>query len=131
MTLAVVGLAGCGQNGKPEIREDFKKYFDQFDVVGSFVLYDQNKDEYIFYNQAQFQQTFSPASTFKICNSLIGLETGVIEDENFVIAWDSVTRQNLKWNSDHDLKSAFRNSTVWYYQALARQVGGKQMKLLA
>lgn len=37
-------------------------------------------------------------------------------------------RKYPKWNNDHDLKTAFKNSTVWYYQELARQVGGQQMK---
>ena len=31
-------------------------------------------------------------------------------------------------HAGHDLKTAFKNSTVWYYQELARQVGGQQMK---
>ena len=75
-------------------QSDDKKYYDQFKVEGSFVLYDPQADKYIFYNQEQSEHTFSPASTYKICNSLIGLETGVIKDENFVIPWDSVTRQN-------------------------------------
>lgn len=128
LTIAIFGLTACKQKQANEVRADFKKYYDQFNVEGSFVLYDPQADKYIFYNQDQFEQTFSPASTYKICNSLIGLETGVIKDENFVIPWDSVTRQNPNWNSDHNLKTAFKNSTVWYYQELARRVGGQQMK---
>ncbi len=128
MTLAVFGLTSCNQKQTDEVRDDFKKYYDQFNVEGSFVLYDQQNDKYIFYNQKQTKQTFTPASTFKICNSLIGLETGVIKDENFVITWDSVTRKIPNWNSDHDLKTAFKNSTVWYYQELVRRVGGQKMK---
>jgi beta-lactamase class D len=111
-----------------ENRDDFKKYYDQHGVEGSFALYDQKKDKFIFYNKQQFKQAFSPASTFKICNSLIGLETGVIKDENYIIPWDSVVRQNAKWNRDHDLKTAYKNSTVWYYRELARRVGGERMK---
>jgi beta-lactamase class D len=129
LTLTVIGLTSCKQKQHAtEIRDDFKKYYDQFHVEGYFVLYDQQNNKYILYNQEQAKQTFTPASTFKICNSLIGLETGVIKDESFVIPWDSVTRQNPNWNTDHDLKTAFKNSTVWYYQELARRVGGQQMK---
>lgn len=127
LTLACFGLTACKQKQATEIRDDFKKYYDKFNVDGSFVLYDPQADKYIFYNQDQFEQTFSPASTFKICNSLIGLETGVIKDENFVIQWDSVLRNPL-WDKNHDLRTAFANSTVWYYQELARRVGGQQMK---
>lgn len=126
LALAFFGLTGCKQKGTTEIREDFKTLYERFHVEGSFVLYDPQNDKYIYYNQGQFKQTFSPASTFKICNSLIGLETGVIKDKDFVIPWDSVVR-NPVWDKDHDLKSAFANSTVWYYQELARRVGGQQM----
>ncbi|MEZ4884401.1 MAG: class D beta-lactamase [Chitinophagales bacterium] len=126
LTLAVCGLIACKQKHVTEIRDDFKKYYDQFQVEGSFALYDQQQDKYTFYNQDQFKQVFSPASTFKICNSLIGLETGVIKDEKFVIPWDSVVRNPL-WDQDHDMKTAFANSTVWYYQELARRVGGQRM----
>ncbi|MGB5287447.1 MAG: class D beta-lactamase [Ignavibacteriaceae bacterium] len=111
-----------------ETRNDFKKYYDNFNVEGSFVLYDQSNDKFIFYNQSQYKQEFTPASTFKICNSLIGLETGVIKDEFFIIPWDSVIRQVSVWNEDHNLKTAFKYSTVWYYQELARRVGGEKMK---
>jgi len=128
LTIAILGLMVCNQKQATEVRDDFKKYYDQYHVEGSFVLYDPQAKKYILYNQNKLEQSFSPASTFKICNSLIGLETGVIKDENFVITWDIITRQNPKWNSDHNLKTAFKNSTVWYYQELARRVGGQQMK---
>ncbi|MCB0647939.1 MAG: class D beta-lactamase [Saprospiraceae bacterium] len=121
-------LSSYKTNPSIEIRSDLKKYYDAYQVEGSFCLYDPVADKYVLYNPDQFEKEFSPASTFKICNSLIGLETGVIADENFVIPWDSLERQNPNWNADHDLKTAFKNSTVWYYQELARRVGKTQMK---
>jgi beta-lactamase class D len=126
--IIVLGITDCIRSQPGETRNDFKKFYDQYKVEGSFVLFDQTNDEFIFYNQSQYKQQFTPASTFKICNSLIGLETGVIEDENFVIPWDSITRWIPAWNQDQDLKTAFKNSTVWYYQELARRVGSEQMK---
>ena len=126
--LAIIGLSGCRQKQTTEIRNDFKKYYDQYRVDGCFVLYDQDKDKYIVYNPSQVKEQFIPASTFKICNSLIGLETGVIKDENFMIPWDGVKR-NPAWDKNHTLKTAFQASAVWYYQELARRVGGQKMKL--
>ena len=126
--IIVLGITDCIRSQPGETRNDFKKFYDQYKVEGSFVLFDQTNDKFIFYNQSQYKQQFTPASTFKICNSLIGLETGVIEDENFVIPWDSITRWLPAWNQDQDLKTAFKNSTVWYYQELARRVGSEQMK---
>ena len=129
LLLILIGFefVACNQ-AQTSIRNDFKKYYDQFHVEGSFVLYDKHHDKFILYNKKQLNQAFSPASTFKICNSLIGIETGVIKDENFIIHWDGITRRNQIWNKDHDLKTAFKNSTVWYYQELARRVGGRRMK---
>ncbi|MEM9304534.1 MAG: class D beta-lactamase, partial [Pseudomonadota bacterium] len=69
-----------------------------------------------------------PASTFKIPNSLIALETGVIRDEHAVFTWDGVERQIASWNRDHDLASAIRYSAVWYYQELARRIGPERMQ---
>lgn len=127
LTWVIFGLTACKQQQATEIREEFRKYYDQFQVEGSFALYDPQLDKYTFYNPNQFGQTFSPASTFKIFNSLVALQTAVVTDENFVIQWDGVVR-NPVWDKDHDLKTAFANSTVWYYQELARRIGGAQMK---
>jgi len=94
---------------------------------GGFVLYDLKEGTTTEYNQSVCRRRFSPASTFKILNSLIGLETGVIPDEHFVIPWDSVRRDIASWNRDQDLASAIANSVVWYYQELARRVGVRRM----
>lgn len=75
------------------------------------------------YNARRSKQRFLPASTFKIPNSLIGLETKVIADENFVIKWDGINRDNKEWNRDHSLATAIKYSVVPYYQELARRVG--------
>jgi beta-lactamase class D len=72
----------------------------------------------------------SPCSTFKIPNSLIGLETGVIADERAVLKWDGVKRSRPEWNRDHTLASAIKVSAVWYYQELARRVGAERMQKL-
>ena len=121
-------LFSCHPKQQIQVRDDFKKFYDEYKVEGSFILLDPQTNQTIFYNIKQLDQAFSPASTFKICNALIGLETGVIKDQHFRIKWDSVTRQNPAWNYNQDLETAFKNSTVWYFQELAKRVGGKQMK---
>lgn len=115
-------------NGPEKIRNDFKKYYDEHGVSGSFVLYDTKNDAYTYFNKEHASQGYLPASTFKICNSLIGLESGVVKDEKFVIKWDSVQRSRPEWNQDQDLASAYRYSAVWYYQEVARKIGEKRMQ---
>jgi beta-lactamase class D len=128
LILVLFCVTGCQKSPTYETRDDFKKYYEGYHVTGSFVLFDLNKNNYLLHNREQLHEPFIPASTFKICNSLIGLETGVIKDADFVIPWDSVARPVVSWNREHNLRSAFRNSVVPYYQELARRVGGERMK---
>lgn len=115
---------------------DLKSYYGNF--VGGFSIYDLKTDKYIQYNTEHCKKRFSPCSTFKIPNSLIGLETGVIADTGFIIKYDSILlpKDSFKlanepfkfWYQDLSLKRAFKYSCVWYYQELARRVGQERMK---
>lgn len=69
------------------------------------------------------EESFIPASTFKIPNTLIILEEGLIKDPTEVIEWDGVEREYSPWNKDQTLKSAFQYSCVWCYQRYAKMVG--------
>jgi beta-lactamase class D len=106
----------------------YSEYFKENDVDGSVFIYDVKNNKYIGYNFEQFNDSYIPASTFKICNSLIALETGVAKDENFLLKWDGIKRNISSWNKDTNMKTAMKNSTVWYYQEIARRIGEKRMK---
>ena len=138
--LVTMLLMGCGANPTTSVtalpsptpltpvadNREFETFFGGF--TGAFVLYDRNNDHYIYYNPQRCSEQFLPASTFKIMNSLIGLETGVISDENHVIQWDGTQYEIESWNRDHTLKTAMQNSVVWYYRELARQVGKEKIQ---
>jgi len=109
-----------------EVKPELERYFQGFQ--GAFVLYDLNRTQYIRHNPKRCGERFLPASTFKIMNSLIGLETGVIPDEKYVIKWDGEQYNIPSWNQDHTLKTAMHYSVVWYYQELARRVGKEKMQ---
>ena len=113
-------------NPVSEVKPELEKYFQGF--MGAFVLYDLNANRYIRYNLERCAARFIPASTFKIMNSLIGLETGVIPDQDYVVKWDGTKYDIPSWNQDHTLKTAIQNSVVWYYQELARRVGNDKMQ---
>ncbi|MCC7297495.1 MAG: class D beta-lactamase [Bacteroidia bacterium] len=70
---------------------------------------------------------FLPASTFKIPNTIIGLETGIIASENHVFKWSGNKHINEKWNQDLSLHDAFHYSCVPCYRELARKVGFEKM----
>ncbi|WP_182961694.1 class D beta-lactamase [Pedobacter gandavensis] len=111
-----------------EERKDFKPFYDQYQVKGTFVLYDQKNDRYLYYNKEASNKSYLPASTFKICNSLIALETAVLKDEYEILKWDKEQRRVPEWNADTDMKQAFKNSTVWFYQDVAKKIGEERMK---
>jgi beta-lactamase class D len=110
------------------VHAEWQHFFDSAHVQGCLLLYDLKASRYHAYNLERCKTAFLPASTFKIPNSLIGLETGVIHDADFVIKWDSVRREIESWNKDHTLRSAIAVSCVPYYQELARRVGSVRMK---
>jgi beta-lactamase class D len=109
-----------------EVIKEWDMYYRGNGFDGCFVLYDLKNNKYKVFNPGRAEMRFTPASTFKIPNSLIALQEKVIADENEVIKWDGVKRQIENWNQDQTLKSAFKNSTVWFYQELARRVGTKE-----
>lgn len=121
-------LSNSTPTASSEVRPDFEHYFQKFNLVGSFTLYDYKASKYIRYNPQRSAQRFIPASTFKIMNSLVGLETGVVTDENFVIKWDGTQFPYSTWNHDQTLQSAITNSVVWYYQEVAQRVGRERMQ---
>ena len=63
-----------------------------------------------------------PCSTFKIANSLIGLDAGVVTPQT-VFKWDHTPQPVKAWEQDADMKTAFKNSIVWWYQRVAKAVG--------
>jgi beta-lactamase class D len=130
---ALIGLLGLSLHGckwrvNTTIHDEFKPFYTEQQVEGCCMIYDPQRRVAHAYNPSVVEQQFTPASTFKIFNSLVGLETGIIPNIQYEIPWDSVLRANQAWNSDHDLQKAFKNSTVWYYQELARRVGPLKMQ---
>jgi beta-lactamase class D len=85
-------------------------------------------DTQLVHNPTRADQEFLPASTFKIPNSLIALETGAIADEREVLKWDGQKRSVPEWNKDHDMRTAIAVSAVWFYQELVRRIGAKRMQ---
>ncbi|MEP6928050.1 MAG: class D beta-lactamase [Ginsengibacter sp.] len=121
-------ISSCSVN-KATIKNDLKKYFDSAHVDGCFSLLDNTTGKITVYNMKLDTQRVLPASTFKIVNSLIGLETGKITDEKMVIKWDGLKRWNEDWNKDLTMEEAFKVSAVPYYQEVARRIGRDTMKV--
>ncbi len=110
------------------IKPEFDKILDSLDVKGSVLIYDLKNNTYYSNNFSWAKMGVIPASTFKIPNSIIALETGVIESDSTVFKWNGEKRRFKKWEQDLTLKKAFHVSCVPCYQEIARKVGVKRMK---
>lgn len=114
-------------------QQNFDKYFDECQVKGSTTIYDYKNQKWIFTDSADANRETLPASTFKILNSLIALETKVVFNENQILKWDGTNHDFFGapmpvWNKDTDLKNAYKNSTIWFYVELAKKIGRKKYK---
>jgi beta-lactamase class D len=139
-SVAVAGLllAGCGTAPPPVPHvPDPPPPVHRFDageellaaegLDGTFICRMTGAEAFLAAFPALIDEPFIPASTFKVPHTLIGLETGVIPDERFTLAWDGVGRSREEWNRDHDLASAMAESVVWYYQEVAHRIGPERM----
>ena len=114
---------------RSEFRDDLAKRFFDLGTVGTFVGYKVDDYLIIASDKVRSGEDRLPASTFKIPNSLIALETGVVEDpDKDVFKWDGVTRSIEPWNKDHTLRSAIAVSAVPVYQEIARRIGAERMQ---
>jgi beta-lactamase class D len=114
---------------RSEFRNDLAKRFFDLGTEGTFVGYKVDDYLIIASDKTRSGEDRLPASTFKVPNSLIALETGVVKDpDKDVFKWDGVKRSIEPWNKDHTLRSAIAASAVPVYQEIARRVGAEQMQ---
>lgn len=110
---------------------EFQSIIDSSDVKGSVVIYDLKKDIYYSNDFDWANQGRLPASTFKIANSIIGLETGVIESDSTIFKWNGEDRWLDIWEQDLTLKGAFQYSCVPCYQEVASKINPERMNTYA
>jgi beta-lactamase class D len=114
------------QRYKELTQEQLATFFQGYQA--SFVLLDTKTNKYLRYNPDLCSKRLSPCSTFKIFNSLVGLETEVLTSENYPMYWDGTVHERSECNKDQTLQSAVTNSVVWYFQKVALAVGEERMK---
>lgn len=134
LILAII-ISACSNNKQAEqeaaieiiVKPELQKIIDTADVEGSILIFDVAKN--VFYSN-KFKRNFKgqlPASTFKIPNSIIALETGVVENDSTLFKWNGEKRRLAVWEQDLTFKEAFQYSCVPCYQEIARKIGAKRM----
>lgn len=121
-------LFGCSSNNV-NVDNSLEKYFKQNNSTGTFAILNNGTGMFTIYNLDRYKDSqYLPASTFKIVNSLIGLQTGVISSDTMKIKWDGIVRSHSEWNKDLTMYEAFKVSAVPYYQEVARRIGKETMQ---
>jgi len=127
--LLLVWFGACSPNNVKEDKS-LGKFFEGNKVDGCFALMDNGTGKFTVYNLSRYRDSsYLPASTFKIVNSLIGLQTGKISSDSMIIKWDGIKRWVDNWNRDLNMYDAFRFSALPYYQEVARRIGKDTMEL--
>ncbi|MGZ8370484.1 MAG: penicillin-binding transpeptidase domain-containing protein [Caulobacteraceae bacterium] len=133
----ILGLAACDKVQAPKlpVAAGGKAAFDKakldaavdhrFGGVGTCVVIDDTgsgREVYRYGDHATCAYRLPPCSTFKIANSLIGLDAGAVTPST-VFKWDHTPQDVSTWEQDADMKTAFKESIVWWYQRVATVVG--------
>lgn len=115
MPLAAPALA----SGAPDVRQHFRAE----GVSGAFALVASDGGEAFLVDPARARRRYVPASTFKVPNTLIAIETGAVRDADEVVPYGGVPSRNAAWNRDMSLRDAMPISNVPVFQQVARRVG--------
>jgi beta-lactamase class D len=114
--------AGAGAAETVE-RDDLLTAFRDKGLAGCFALVDAASGRSTLVGAARARQRFVPASTFKIPNSLIAFETGVVRDADEVLPYGGGPVSVPAWAKDMSLREAMPISNVPIFQEVARRVG--------
>lgn len=126
---AVPSRVLADDNPRVKVQAGLAKHFADEGTEGTFAALTPGKGHVIASDDSRMEKAILPASTFKIPNSVIALETGVVADpDKDVFKWDGKTYAISEWNKDHTLQTAIAASAVPVYQEIARRIGQQRMQ---
>ncbi|WP_337215373.1 class D beta-lactamase [Campylobacter sp. 2457A] len=102
-------------------------FFKEQNLSGVMIVYDGK--EFLSNDFLKAKERFSPASTFKIFNALIALNSHVFKDTSEVFYHYKGEKVFLpSWAQDANLTSAIKRSQVPAFKELARKIGKVRMQ---
>ncbi len=99
-------------------------YFKSNNINGAIVIYNENKDEWLFSSEVEPFDNSPAAAHIHLWQALVGLEEKVYKtDVKHSFLWDGVKRsffngKRTEWNSNTNLIDALKNDTDWYFDNL-------------
>lgn len=138
LVLLILAFSCNSKKAKPDKKEDkviereiivpeFQSIIDTANVNGSILIYDFKEDKRYSNDFEWTKKGKLPASTFKITNSIIALETGIVENDSTLFKWDGRERRMKVWEQDLVFRDAFHLSCVPCYQEIAKKIGAEKM----
>jgi len=106
------------------IDEKIGKQFENNAVKGTFGMFDNSRGIFTIYDLDRFKKSYSPAETFNIFNTLVGMHIGRIADENALIS----AKDTAGSEKSLTITEAFKASSTAHFRALARSIGKDTMK---
>ncbi|GAB3737034.1 penicillin-binding transpeptidase domain-containing protein [Nocardiopsis nanhaiensis] len=100
-------------------REDLASVFEDAGVNGTFVLFDAGDSSAVVVNLDEADERAVPASTFKLPNTLIALQTGAVESIDEVVAPEG--------EDELSLREALPTTDVPVHQEVADRIGFDRM----
>jgi len=129
--LAVLGATRFADAATPmahvQERPDLARHFKEAGVRGTWAVFDNATSKLTVVDRQRAEKRFSPASTFKIPNSLIALETGAVKDIDEILPYGGGTYKRKEWERDMNLRDAIRVSHLPIYREVARRIGLARM----
>lgn len=122
LTIGLLTILSCSTS---VVSPDLESLFTDRKVEGTIVISSLEGSQTYMAFPERARKPLLPASTFKIPNSLIALDEGVISGPDEVFKWDGQIRSIEAWNQDHSMRTALPVSCVWFYQELARRIGNE------
>ncbi|TWP46536.1 class D beta-lactamase [Lentzea tibetensis] len=122
-----VAVPSAAASARTVVRDDLQSVFQREGTKGTFVLYDVQAQRYTYVDLCRGRERAIPASTFKIVNTLIALETGAVSSVDEVIPWDRTPQPFPSWEHDMSMREAIKISNAGIYQQVARRVGLERM----
>ncbi|MBL7718336.1 MAG: class D beta-lactamase [Flavipsychrobacter sp.] len=127
LAATVISVSSCREVRIHE-HPEWEKVYEKYGIKDACIMIEDNNHESVeYYNKERCRTQYTPASTFKIVGSLIGLESGEAPDESYVIPWDSVSRRDT-CNRNMSMREAFKVSCYGYFKGIADRVGREEFQ---
>lgn len=122
-----VATPSAAASSRTVVRDDLQSVFQREGTKGTLVLYDVQAKRYTYVDLCRGRERAIPASTFKIVNTLIALETGAVSSVDEVLPYGGKPQPFPEWERDMSMREAIKMSNVAIYQEVARRVGLERM----